>query len=468
MQIRLSFLGAAQNVTGSRYLLEANGVRFLVDCGLYQERELRHRNWEPFSIPPETIDALLLTHAHLDHCGLLPKLVKGGFQGKVYCTAATSEISQIVLLDSAHIQEEDAEFKRNRHKREGRKGPYPEIPLYTTDDARDTLPLLSPVRYEEPVRIGDGVEATFYDAGHILGSSMIKVKVKQNEEERSILFSGDVGRWDKPILCDPTLFDEADYVLVESTYGDRLHKDQGNIDEMLSQIINSTEKAGGNIVIPSFAVERSQELLYHLNNLLMEDRIPHLMVFLDSPMAIGVTEVFEHHPELFDEEMMELIRRRESPFDLPGLKITRTAEESKAINHIRGTVIIIAGSGMCTGGRVKHHLVNEIWRPESAILFVGYQAFGTLGRQIVDGAKEVRILGRMYPVRARVVQINGFSAHADKDELFRWVSGIGKPPRYLFVTHGEADAAHHFANFLREKKGWQVSVPSYREEVILD
>ncbi len=468
MEIKLSFLGAAQNVTGSKYLLETDGCKLLVDCGLYQERHLKGRNWEPFPIDPGTIDAVLLTHAHLDHCGYLPKLVREGFAGKIYSTPATKEISQIVLLDSAHLQEEDAEFKRRRHEREGRRGKYPEVPLYTTDETRDSFPLFSPVGYEEPLQIANGVEATFYDAGHILGSSMIKVKVKRNGMERSILFSGDVGRWNKPILRDPTLFDQADYVVVESTYGDRIHKDQEDIDVTLSEVINSAEKAGGNIVIPSFAVERSQEILYHLNSLLLDDRIPHLMVFLDSPMAIGVTEVFEHHPELFDEEMMNLIRKRESPFDLPGLKVTRTAEESKAINHIKGTVIIIAGSGMCTGGRVKHHLVNEISRRESVILFVGYQASGTLGREIVEGTKVVRILGEMYRVRARVVQIHGFSAHADRDELLKWLSSLQKPPKHLFVTHGEADAAHHFADFLKERRGWPVSVPSYRDEVILD
>jgi len=468
MQIKLTFLGAAQNVTGSSYLVETKTTRFLVDCGLYQERELRGRNWEPFSFLPENLDAVLLTHAHLDHCGLLPKLTKRGFQGKIHCTEATAEIAQIVLLDSAHLQEEDAEFKRRRHTRERRKGPYPEVPLYTTADARSSFPLLAPLKYEESVEIGEGVEATFYDAGHILGSSMIRVRIRENGEERSILFSGDVGRWNKPILHDPTLFDEADYILVESTYGDRIHQDQGKIDDLLSEVINSSERAGGNIIIPSFAIERSQEILYHLNSLLMENRIPHLMVFMDSPMAIRVSEVFEHHPELFDKEMMELIRRRESPFDLPGLQITRTADESKAINHIKGTVIIIAGSGMCTGGRVKHHLVKEIHRPESTILFVGYQASGTLGRQIVEGAKEVRILGQRYPLRAKVVQIHGFSAHADRDELLRWLSGLKKPPRQVFVTHGESSAAHSFASYLQGKEGWKVWVPSYRDETILD
>lgn len=258
------------------------------------------------------------------------------------------------------LQEEDAEFKRRRHEREGRKGPYPEIPLYTTADAKASFPLFSPIKYEEPIQIGDGIEATFHDAGHIFGSSMIKVKVSQNGETRTIPFSGDVGRWNRPILRDPTIFDEADYVLVESTYGDRIHLDTKDVDELISDVVNSTRKAGGNLVIPSFAVGRAQELLYRLNELLVEDQIPHLMVFIDSSMAIRVTEVFKHHPELLDAEMVERVLRRQSPFDFPSLKMTRTVDESKAINHITGTVIIIAGSGMCTGGRIKHHLVNQL------------------------------------------------------------------------------------------------------------
>ncbi|MEA3254046.1 MAG: MBL fold metallo-hydrolase [Chloroflexota bacterium] len=468
MHIKLIFLGAARNVTGSRYLVETDKLRFLVDCGLYQEREFRERNWERFSIAPHTIDAVLLTHAHVDHCGLLPKLTREGFRGRIHCTRATSEIAHIILLDSAKLQQEDAEFKRKRHQREGRVGPHPEIPLYTTDDAEACFPLFSPTTYGKPVQIGDGVVATFYDAGHILGSSMIKVVLSQDGETRTLLFSGDVGRWNKPILRDPTLFHEADYVLVESTYGDRLHEDQGTIADKLAGAIKSTLAAGGNILIPSFALERAQEILYYLNELLIEDRIPHLLVFVDSPMAVSVTDVFRNHPELFDEDMTGLVQQGESPFQFPGLTMVRTVDQSKAINYIAGTSMIIAGSGMCTGGRIKHHLVKNISRPESTILFVGYQAAGTLGREIVSGTREVRIQGERRPVKARITQINGFSAHADRDELFRWLSGLQKPLRHLFITHGEAEAAQHFADFLREKTDWEISVPEYQDEVILE
>ena len=449
-------------------MLEANNVRLLVDCGLYQEREFKSRNWDPFPIPPSTLDAVLLTHAHLDHCGLLPKLVHEGFRGKIYSNTATAEIAQIILLDSAHLQEEDAEFKRKRHQREKRKGPFPEIPLYTVNDARATVPLFEPVKYGETVQIGDGVKAVFHDAGHVLGSSMIRVTVTQAGEHRSFVFSGDVGRWDRPILRDPSVFSEIDYILVESTYGDRIHKEPPDIGDRLVEIVNSTRKAGGNIVVPSFALERSQEVLYYMNELLLEDRIPHLLVFLDSPMAISITEVFQRHSELFDEEMSQLVRENNSPFDFPGLRMTQTTDESKAINHISGTIMIIAGSGMCTGGRVKHHLVTNISRRENTILFVGYQAIGTLGRQIVEGARKVRILGRYYPVRARIEQLYGFSSHADRDELFKWLSGLDKAPRRVFVVHGEAAAAQRFGDFLRDNTGWEISVPEYGAEVLLE
>ncbi len=324
------------------------------------------------------------------------------------------------------------------------------------------------MKYEQTVEVAGGIDATFYDAGHILGSSMIKLNVKCNGQSRTILFSGDIGREGKPILRNPTIFAEADYVVVESTYGDRVHDTLPDTREKLAEAVNATRRSGGNIIVPSFAIERSQEVLYYLNELLLEDIIPHLMVFLDSPMAIRVTEVFKRHRELFDEEMAELLRRDESPFDFTGLKMARTTKQSKAINHIRGTVMIIAGSGMCTGGRVKHHLVNNISRPESTILFVGYQAVGTLGRHIVEDAKEVSILVEKHKVNARIVQVLGFSAHADKNELFKWLSNIKNSPRHVFVVHGETNAAHHFSEFVTEKTGWPSSVPTYGHQATLD
>lgn len=365
-------------------------------------------------------------------------------------------------------KKEDTEYKRKRHKKRGREGPYPEVPLYTTEDAEACLPLFSPVKYRQSVDIGDGVEATFYDAGHVLGSSMIRVKVRQDGRERIILFSGDIGRPDRPIVCDPTIFDKADYVLVESTYGDRVHQDAAQIKNLIGEVINSTKKAGGNIIVPSFALERSQEVLYYINQLLLDKAIPQLKIFLDSPMASRITEVFQHHPELFDEEMTKFVNNRESPFNLPGLEMAGNAGESKAINDIKGTVMVVAGSGMCTGGRVKYHLVNNISRPESTIMFVGYQASGTLGRQIVDGVKEVRILGQKYQVKARVVRIHGFSAHADRDELLEWLRELQVPPRAVFVVHGEPQSEKAFGDYVRNKTGWEVTVPAYQDEIVLD
>jgi metallo-beta-lactamase family protein len=468
MSIKLQFLGAVQNVTGSRHLLEANGTRILVDCGLYQERQFRDRNWEPFTIPPDSIDAVLLTHAHLDHCGLLPKLVKEGFNGKIYCTAATAEIAQIILLDSAKLQEEDAKFKSKRHEREGRKSPRPVVPLYTAGDAEACFPMFKSVKYSQTVEVGDGIEARFCEAGHVLGSSIIKVTANQNGQRRSVLFSGDLGRPDRPILRDPDVVNEADYILIESTYGDRVHHGRDDTKKMIAEVINSATQSGGKIVVPSFALERSQELLYYVNELLLENSIPQITVFLDSPMAAGITKVFKKHRELYDKEMTELVSNHESPFNFPGLKITGSTDESKAIKDIKGTVMIIAGSGMCTGGRVKHHLVNNITGPENTIMFVGYQAVGTLGRRIVNGEEEVRILGQNYPVKAKVVKINGFSAHADKEELYSWLSELKRPPRKLFVVHGEAESAQHFADYIGQKTGWQVIVPAYQDEVTLD
>ncbi len=468
MQIELGFLGAAGNVTGSCYLLTVGNTRVLVDCGLYQERKLLSRNWDPFPVRPDTLDAVLLTHAHLDHCGLLPKLVRDGFHGNIHCTDATAEITRIMLLDSAKLQEEDAEIKRKRHEREGRKGPHPEVPLYTVKDAEAVFPLLAPAPYRKTVQLSNEVEAAFFDAGHVLGSAMVQVKVRRRGGRRTILFSGDVGRWGRPILRDPTIFTEADYILVESTYGDRQHERADSIREDLVGIINTTCRAGGNIVIPSFALERSQEMLYYFSDFLHRGQIPSVPVFMDSPMAISITEVFANHTDLLDSEMNERLRRNNSPFDFPGLHMTRTAEESRMIAEAPGASMIIAGSGMCTGGRIKHHLVTNISRPESTILFVGYQAVDTLGRQIVDGARSVRILGQMYTVAATIKQVQGFYSHADKDELCRWLSGLKNSPRHVFITHGEHEEAEGFQGFLREKTGWKTSVPVYGDSVTLE
>ncbi len=464
----MGFMGAARNVTGSRYLVEANGRKILVDCGLYQERRFQYRNWEPSRVPPGEISAVLLTHAHLDHCGLLPKLVREGFRGRVICTPATADITQIILLDSAKIQEEDAAYKKKRHLREGRQGPYPEIPLYTVADAEAVIPLFDPTDYDEPVALGEGIEATFYDAGHVLGSSMIRLVISQGEQKRSIIFSGDIGRWDRPILEDPRVFRKTDYIVMESTYGDREHRGTGEIDTELEEIIKEAIAAGGNIIVPSFALQRTQEILYYLNVLRIEDRIPDLPVYLDSPMAIRITEVFKRHSELFDREMKDLLRRNLSPFDFPGLKMVQTVDESKSLNNVKGTAMIIAGSGMCTGGRIKHHLVNNISRPECTIMFTGYQAEGTLGRRIIDGARSVRIHGQPRAVRARITQIQGFSAHADRDGLIRWLSKLTTEPRRIFVTHGEKRAAESFSRYLREKTGCETTVPAYRSRVRLD
>lgn len=468
MQIKLRFLGAAQNVTGSKYLLEANNLRILVDCGLYQERDFKSRNWESLPVDPGTIDAVVLTHAHIDHCGLLPKLLKDGFTGKIYSTAATCEITEIMLLDSAKLQQEDAEYKKKRHQKEGRKGPFPEIPLYTVDNARSVISLLTGKKYNETVEMGEGIEVSFHDAGHVLGSSMIKIVVRQGSEERTIIFSGDIGTRNKPILRDRTTFEKADYVIVESTYGNRLHEKSEDIGDVLAEIINSTHKAGGNIVVPSFALERTQEILYYLNELVNERRIPRIMVFVDSPMANRITEVFERHPDLYDKEMAELMRQGQSPFDFRGLEMIHSVEESKAINNIAGTTMIIAGSGMCTGGRIKHHLVSNISRKASTILFVGYQAVGTLGRHLVEGGSKVRIHGQQHNIRARITQIHGFSAHADRDGLMRWLDGYKQAPRHVFITHGESESANYFREFVRENKGWNTSAPEYLDEVILE
>ena len=468
MEIKLSFLGAVQNVTGSRHLVEVNGIKVLVDCGLYQERHFLDRNWDPFPVAASSINAVLLTHAHLDHCGLLPKLVREGFKGKIHCTKATAELAKIILLDSARLQEEDAEYKRKRHVKQNRQSPRPIEPLYTQKDAEACFSLFSCSKYKQTINLADGVEAILYDAGHVLGSSVVRLKVNKNGQERIILFSGDIGRPNRPIICDPAVFDKADYVLIESTYGDRVHQDVKNIKEIIADIINSTLKAGGNIIVPSFALERSQEILYYMNELLLENKIPLLDVFLDSPMASKMTKVFQDNAGLYDAEMTEFVNNHNSPFKFPTLHMAGSVDESKAINNIKKPIMVIAGSGMCNGGRIKHHLVNNITHPESTIMFVGYQAMGTLGRIIVDGAKEVRILGETYPVNARIAKVQGFSAHADKEDLLKWLKELKSPPRKIFVVHGESESAKSFGNFVKQQTGWNVMVPEYKNSVVLD
>ena len=466
--MRLRFLGANRQVTGSCYMLEADGLRILVDCGMFQERKYLERNWAPFPVPADSIDVLLLTHAHLDHSGLIPKLVREGFAGRILSTAASVELAKIILEDAAKIQQEDAEFKRKRHAREGRKGPRPIEPLYTDRDVKTMLPLFEAVSYGEAVALGDSVSVTYHDAGHILGSAMLQIGVGKGERARTIVFSGDIGQWDKPIIRDPTLLKSADYVVMESTYGGSNHKNSGSVEDQLCDAINTAVEAGGNLVIPTFAVERAQELMYHVARLVHEDRIPHLLLFLDSPMAVNVTEVFRRHREYMDEEAQQLIESGEGLFRFPGLKLVRTTQESKAINRIRGSCVIMAGSGMCTAGRVKHHLVQNIEREQSTILFVGYQAHGTLGRQIVDGKPTVRILGAERQVRARIARIDGLSAHADQDDLLRWLGSFGDTPRRVFLTHGEESSATALAEKIRGQSSVSVEVPDYQDTFDLD
>lgn len=466
--MKLAFFGAARQVTGSCYYVETNGLRILIDCGLYQERPYLERNWSPLPVPPADIDFILLTHAHLDHSGLIPTVVRDGFAGTILTTAATADLLAIALMDAAKIQEEDAAYKKKRHQKEGRSGLPTEVPLYTTEDVQMTMPLVEEAAYDEPRELGRGVSVRFRDAGHILGSAMVELSVGVKEGVRTIVFSGDIGQWGNPFVHDPSLFERADYVVMESTYGDRDHEDPGRVDDLLGGIIRDTAAAGGNVVIPTFAIERAQDLMFHLSRLVRAKAIPPVPVYLDSPMAREVTLAFERHVEFLDEEARKLFASEAHPFRFPGLVIVRTPEESRAINTARGPAVIMAGSGMCTGGRIKHHLAHNITRPESTVLFVGYQARETLGRQILEKAAQVRLLGQTVPVRARVAKINGFSAHADRKALGRWLDGFKSPPRRLFVTHGDADVARKTGERVRQERGWTVEVPEYLEIWDLD
>jgi len=403
--VKLQFLGAARQVTGSQYYVEADGARLLVDCGMYQERAYLARNWDPSPIRLRDVHAMMLTHAHVDHCGLAPKLVRDGFRGPIFTTSASAELVELVLRDSAEIQAEDAEFKEKRHRKEGRRDTQPVKPLYTLKDVERMLPLLEAVPYDRPVRVNGHVQAVFHDAGHILGSAMIELRGEDHGAPRRIIFTGDLGQWDRPIVRNPTVFTEADYVVMESTYGDRTHEDHGTAEAQLQQVISETVAGGGKVIIPIFAIERAQELIYYLSRLLEAKQIPEVPVFLDSPMAADVNEIFRRHRECFDVEAEQTVAGGQSLLKFPSLHVVRSVQESMTINGLRGPAVIMATSGMCTAGRIKHHLAHHIGNPASTILFVGYQAQGTLGRQILEGNPEVRIHGINRLVRARVRQI---------------------------------------------------------------
>lgn len=459
--MEIGFHGADRGVTGSCHLLRCGGKQILIDCGLYQGgREIEEENREPFGFDPAEVDYLLLTHAHLDHCGRIPLLVKQGFRGEVITTAASRELAKLVLLDAAHLQEDEAEWRSRKVKRHSKKdGPIE--PLYTTLDVLNSLDYFGrTAAYGKAMKLNGNIQATYLDAGHILGSASILLELEEDGRQRRVLFSGDIGYSQRPILRDPTPPSTVDVVVMETTYGDRLHKSlRPSIDE-LYEAINDTFRRGGNVIIPSFALERAQEILYYLREGVEGGALPASMqVFLDSPMAISATEIFSRHPECFDEEACDLFRNGEDPFSMPGLHFTRDTAASMALNRIGGGGVIIAGSGMCTGGRVRHHLKHNLWRHDCSVVFVGFAAYGTLARRIVDGAREVRIFGEDIPVRAHIYTIGGFSAHADRDELLSWHGKLGKPGR-TFLVHGEEDAMKSFSHHLKDT---EVIMPTLNE-----
>jgi len=453
--VQISFHGADRGVTGSCHLVECAGKRVLIDCGLYQgEHELGEENAAPFGFDAAAIDFVLLTHAHLDHCGRLPLLVKRGFRGEIISTAATRELARVVMLDSAHLQEQEANWQARKTARRGSTD-VPQ-PLYTTLDALNTQDYFGrTAAYDQPVALAPGVRATFLDAGHILGSASIYLQLEENGRSRSVAFSGDLGNSGRPLLRDPVPPPKADAVVMETTYGDRLHKPlQPSIDEFY-QAIEDTFRRGGNVIIPTFALERAQELLYYLREAVESGRFSKSMqVFLDSPMAISATEIFSRHPECFDPEAFATFGHGRDPFMLPGLHFTRETTDSMDLNRISGGAVILAGSGMATGGRVRHHLKHNLWRQNSSVIFVGFAAKGTLARLIIDGAKTVHLFGEDIPVRARIHTINGFSAHADRDELLAWHRSVGAAK--TFLVHGEEEVMQTFGALL---KNTQVEMP---------
>ena len=454
MSTRISFLGAAGTVTGSRHLLDNGRAKMLVDCGLFQGlKALRKRNRLPFPVSPRELDAVVLTHAHIDHSGYLPLLVKNGFRGRIWCTRATRDLCRILLPDSGHLQEEEAEFA-NRH---GTSKHRPALPLYTAQDAIDSLEYLEAVDYHERFSPADGFEATFHDAGHILGSAWVSVE----DGARRIVFSGDVGRPHAPIMPAPEVIEAADYLITESTYGDRRHETEDPA-ELIAEVVARTAARGGTIVVPSFAVGRAQSVLYLLTQLIHKGRVPRLPVFLDSPMAIDVTELYMRYSR------QHRLTRADCDLMSDLVTTTPTVDESKAINSVAGPKVIVSASGMATGGRVLHHLIHYAPERHNAILLVGYQAAGTRGASIEAGAEHVKIFGKYVPIRAQVSRLRSLSAHADYVELGDWLGKINKPPRQTFIVHGEPAAADALRCWLAHRLGWDPAIPEMGESFTLD
>ena len=446
--MKLSFYGADRSVTGSCHMVECAGKRILIDCGMYQgSHELDEENSQPFGFGPASIDYVLLTHAHLDHCGRLPLLAKRGFHGEIITTAASRELARLVMLDAAHLQEEDARY-RARIAARGSSAGHAIAPLYSVLDALNSFDHFGRIAaYDEPIEVADGVRATFIDAGHILGSASIYLQLTESSQQSTVLFSGDLGKYGGPLLGDPAKPPAVASVVMETTYGDRLHKPLGPSVEEFYDALTDTFRRGGNVVVPTFALERAQELLYFLSLAIDHGRLTRsTQVFVDSPMAISATEIMRRHLDGLRPEIAKLIRDGNDPFHFPGLHFTRESAESVAINNIHGGAVIMAGSGMCTGGRVRHHLQHNLGREDSSVVFVGYAAAGTLARHIIDGAKEVEIFGERIPVRARIYTINGFSAHADQADLLAWQKQTGA--KRTFLVHGEEETMRSFATHL--------------------
>lgn len=464
--MKIRFIGAAREVTGSCFLIETDTVRFLVDCGMVQGGpDAAERNHRPFDFDPRAIDFVLLTHAHIDHSGLLPKLGLDGFAGAIYATEATAHLLAVMLPDSAHIQEVAAK----RPARHGRKAPskIPNAPIYTVRDAQDCLAQVRLVKYDEELAPHDGVICRFRDAGHILGSAIVEVWVTEDGQTRKLVFSGDLGQPGRPILRDPTPIEHADVLVIESTYGDRRHKDLPATLDEFERILKQTLPRG-NVIVPAFAVGRTQEILYYLHLLTCQGCLPPINIFVDSPMATAATRITMNHLALFDAAAMQLAKWHHAGDGLPNLRFTGSVDESMALNRIRSGALIISASGMCDAGRIKHHLRHNLGRRECAVLITGFQARNTLGRRLVDGATQVRIFGEDIPVRASIHTLGGFSAHADQDALMDWTGSFRTPPRQTFVVHGEESASLAFAERLRSDRGWSVTVPKPGQPMALD